>query len=318
MALEPKFQKSHEYINLLKRILRRRSSIAWVIMSVIALSVAVLTRIPILSVFAVLPPMIGLCFLLVILVILINPENRETETGIPGLTDSLLSIVLLIAVIGIVVSFQLGSFYMSNLIQFGFFLFIPLVVILFSTKVDRTRLGFSLGKRGNLSWTLIISVLYGLLVWFLIGAPNFYKLAIMNPPSLWIQFIPFALVIATVLILIAVAIPEEFLFRAVLQPAMTERFGRVSGILLSSLIFGLFHLPANFMMFLILIPNWVIAVIGSLLMSLLFQAQIGLVLGVAYDWTKSLVMPVSLHAIHDIIEMLPFFIYLIMGSIIIL
>ncbi|MGY5872987.1 MAG: hypothetical protein RTV72_12130 [Candidatus Thorarchaeota archaeon] len=56
---------------------------------------------------------------------------------------------------------------------------------------------------------------------------------------------------------------------------------------------------------------------GSLLMSLLFQAQIGLVLGVSYEWTKSLVMPVSLHAIHDIIEMLPFFIYLIVGPIIV-
>lgn len=315
MEQEPKFRRSNEYFELLKHVLRYRSIIVWLCVSVAALSVADFIDLPILSIFVGLSPAIGLCFLLVILVILIIPRNRETEIGIPGLTISLLSFILLLAVVGIIFSFQVGSFYMSNLIQFGFMFFIPLLVVLFSTKVDKTRLGFSIGNRSNLIWTLIIGILYGLLVWVLIGARNFYEFTNMYFPSLWMQYIPVAMAFAVVLILLAVAIPEEFLFRAVLQPAMTERYGRVTGILVSSLIFGLFHVPANFMMYLLFIPLWTNALVGALLMAILFQAQIGLVLGVAYEWTKSLVMPVSLHAIHDVIEMLPFFIYLFMGSV---
>ncbi len=315
MELEPKLQKTHEYIELLKRVLRRRSVIVWIIVSAIALSLALFMNLSVLSIFADLSPAVGLFFLLVIFVILIIPENRNSEIGIPGLTVFLLSIIFLVALIGIYISFQLGSFYMSNLIQFGFLFFIPLLIVLFSTKVDRARLGFSAGNRLNIGWTLIVGVLYGLLVWFLIGARNFNELALMNPPYLWMQYIPLALAMAIVLVTLAVAIPEEFLFRSVLQPAMTERYGRVPGILLSSLVFGLFHIPANFMMYTFLTPFWIEALLGALLMSLLFQAQIGLVLGVAYEWTKSLVMPVSLHAIHDIIELLPFFIFLFMGPI---
>ena len=312
MEQEPKIRSTNEYFEHLKRVLRHRSIIVWLIVSVAALSIAIFADVTILSIFLDLPPTTGLFFLMVILVILIIPRNRETEIGIPRLTVSLLSIILLIAVVGIIISFQVGSFYMSNLIQFGFLFFIPLLVVLFSTKVDRTRLGFSIGNRSNLSWTLIIGILYGLLVWILIGVRNFSEFTLIYHPILWMQYIPLAMVIAVVLILVAVAIPEEFLFRAVIQPALTERYGRVTGILLSSLIFGLFHVPANYMMYSLFTVGWIDALVGALLMSLLFQAQIGLVLGVAYEWTKSLVMPVSLHAIHDIIEMLPFFIYLLM------
>ncbi len=316
MESKPK-QDSHEYIELLKRVLRRRSVIVWIIVSIVAVQLTVYSSLPILSVFVDLPPSTGLFFLLFILVILYIPENRETKIGIPRMKVSLLSIILIIAMVGIIICIQIGSFYMSNLIQFGFLFLIPLIVVLLSTKVNRAQLGFSIANQRTLSWALTIGVLYGLFVWILIGVRNFDELTLMVHPSIWMQYIPLALAIAIVLILLTVAIPEEFLFRAILQPALTERYGRVNGILLSSLIFGLFHIPANFLMYLTLTPFWINALFGSLLMSLLFQAQIGLVLGVAYEWTKSLVMPVSLHAIHDIIEMLPFFIYLIMGLIII-
>jgi len=244
------------------------------------------------------------------------PRNRETEIGIPGLTTKLLSIILIIAVVGIIISFQIGSFYVSNLIQFGFLFLIPLLIVLFSTDVRSSQLGFSIANKRNIGWTLAIGALYGLLVWFGIGVANFNELGFMIPSYIWMQYIPLALMTAIAFITLAVAIPEEFLFRAILQPRLTEQYGTASGIILSSLVFGLFHLPSNFLTYLVFTPAWVDALFGAVLMSFLFQAQLGLIFGVAYEWTKSLVMPVSLHAIHDIIEMFPFFIYLIVAPLI--
>jgi len=304
-------ENTHEYVKFLKRILQRRSVILWIIVSVVALALAVYSSLRILSVFVDLAPGIGLTFLLFILVILFIPRNHETKIGIPGMKVGLLSILLIIALVGVIISIQMESLYLSNLIQFGFLFIIPLVAVLYFTKANRTQLGFSIINKRNLGWTLIIGVLYGLLVWIQIGASNFNELAFYIHPDFFLEFLPLALVTAIVIIVFAVAIPEEFLFRAILQPALTERYGRMNGILLSAVVFGLFHIPANFLMYLTLTPIWINALFGSLLMSFLFQAQIGLVLGVAYEWTKSLVLPVSLHAIHDVIEMLPFFIYLV-------
>ena len=304
-------QKPYSYFEFLKRILRHRSIIVWATISALALLLAIFAEIQILSIFSELPPIVGLWFLLVIFVIFAIPRNRDTEIGITGLTISKLSIILLVALLGLVISFQSESFYISNLIQLVFMFLIPLLIVVFTTEIDRQRLGLFIGNHKNLKWALIIGFLYGLLVLVLIGAPNLIAAIHQYLPSNWMQFIPSALFIAVVIILFAVSIPEEFLFRAVVQPAMTERLGRVNGILLSSVIFGLFHSPANFLMYLIISPLWIDALIGSVLMAFLFQAQIGLVFGVAYEWTKSLLMPVTLHAIHDIIEMLPYFIYLV-------
>ena len=316
MGMKPKFQDSHEYIELLRRNLKQYSVMAWIIMTIIATIVAFYSSFPILSVFVDLPPSIALYFLIFIPVILLIPRNRETKIGIPGLTIKLLSIIFIIAAVGIIISFQIGSFYVSNIIQFGFLFLIPFLIVLFSTNVKNSQLGFSIANERNIGWTLVIGVLYGLLVWIEIGVANFNGLTSIIQPYIWMQYIPIALMTAILFITLAVAIPEEFLFRAILQPRLTERYGSASGILLSSLVFGLFHLPANFLMYLTFNPFWIDALIGSLLMAFLFQAQIGLVFGVAYEWTKSLVMPVSLHAIHDVIEMLPFFVYLIVGPLI--
>jgi membrane protease YdiL (CAAX protease family) len=284
-------------------------------MSVVALIVASNSGLLILSVFVTLPPLTGLYFLLIIFVILIIPENRETKIGIPSMRGTILWFIFIIAAVGVIISIQMASFYISNLIQFGFLFFIPLLIVIGSTNANRTELGFSIANRRNIGWTVGIGALYGLLVWIFIGTLNFYEFNFIVLPALYTEYIPLALVTAIVFIVLAVAIPEEFLFRAILQPALIERYSRVPGIILSSIIFGLFHIPANFLMYLTLTPIWTNALFGSILMSLLFQAQIGLVFGVAYEWTKSLVMPISLHAVHDIIEMLPFFIYLIMGPV---
>jgi len=305
------FQTTNDYLGLLRRIIRHRSIIVWIILSVLALSLAFVTELPVMSLFVELSPMTGLYFLLIIFVVLLVPENRETKIGIPGLTTSLLTILLLIAISGITVSFFIGSFYMSNLIQFGVLFLIPLLVVLFSTKANKSDLGFSWGNRWNIRWTIVVGLIYSMLVWILVGSSSFFELNQIVQPQLWIGFLPLAAAFAIFIITFAVAIPEEYLFRSVLQPAMTVRFGRISGILVSSLIFGLFHIPANFFLYSMIYVGWSTPLIGAILMSFLFQAQIGLVLGVSYEWTKSLVMPISLHALHDIIEMLPYFILLV-------
>ena len=318
MEHDPKFQTTRDYLELLKRILTHRSIIGWIILSIILLSIAFIADIPLLSIFVDLSPMVGLSFLLIILVILAFPANRETKIGIPGLTVGPLSIILLIAISGITFGLQAPSIYVSNLIQFVFMFIIPFLLVWFALKADAVNLGFSIGKRENMYWTLIVGILYGLLVWFLIGAPNLIAaISTVLPPD-WMLYIPSALFIAIVLLLFAVALPEEFVFRALVQPVMIKRFGRLNGVLLSSLIFGLAHLPVNYFIYLMIYPIWLDALIGSLLMSILFQAQIGLVLGVAYEWTRSLVMPVTLHAIHDLIEMFPYFVYLVLPHLVVL
>jgi membrane protease YdiL (CAAX protease family) len=45
----------------------------------------------------------------------------------------------------------------------------------------------------------------------------------------------------------------------------------------------------------------------------LYQAQLGLVFGVAWQRTKSLWLPVMLHVIHDVVEMAPVFLLLVLG-----
>lgn len=306
-----------EYLELLKQVTKHRSTILWIIATVAVLSLALLTNTRIVSVFSTYMPTIGPCFLILILVILAIPENRETEIGVPGISIGTLSLLLIIALLGLVIGFLSGSFYLSNLANFGFMFVIPILTLVYILKVDQTRLGLSAGSSVSRTWTIIIGVLYGVFVWFLIGMNELLEALLHYLPSSWYHYIVPAILLATVVILCAVAIPEEFLFRGVLQPAMTDRFGRVSGIMVSSLIFGLFHIPANYVMYINILPFWTDALFASVLMAFLFQTQVGLVLGVAYERTKSLLMPISLHAIHDIIELFPYFIYLIIGPVVI-
>jgi membrane protease YdiL (CAAX protease family) len=87
---------------------------------------------------------------------------------------------------------------------------------------------------------------------------------------------------------------EELLFRGILQQSLEERIGTVPGILLASMLFGLMHsgygVPAE----------------------MAFASVIGLVLGVVYDRTESILL---VTVIHGLLNVFLFAIIPIRGSI---
>lgn len=85
-----------------------------------------------------------------------------------------------------------------------------------------------------------------------------------------------------VVMVVFVGFTEELLFRGVLQPALEAQLGRRSGLLVATFVFGIMHsgyqLPAE----------------------LLFAFGIGLLFGILYDKTDSLVLVTLLHGILNI------------------
>ena len=88
-----------------------------------------------------------------------------------------------------------------------------------------------------------------------------------------------------------VALVEELLFRALLQPEFVARTGQIVGILTTSIIFG--AMQAGF-------ANYY---------ELLFAFGVGIVFGVAFYKTKSLPFVITMHAVNNIVlfGVLPFF-----------
>lgn len=75
---------------------------------------------------------------------------------------------------------------------------------------------------------------------------------------------------------------EELLFRGILQQTLEARIGTIPGLLLTSALFGLMHsgygLPAE----------------------IVFAGVIGLILGVVYDWTKSILLVTVMHGLLNV------------------
>jgi membrane protease YdiL (CAAX protease family) len=76
---------------------------------------------------------------------------------------------------------------------------------------------------------------------------------------------------------------EEMLFRGVIQAALTDWLGLWPGIVLASLLFGLFH-PFT--------PFYVV-----------LAAMVGLYLGTAWLWTENLLVPIVAHGVYDFVAL---------------
>jgi membrane protease YdiL (CAAX protease family) len=81
---------------------------------------------------------------------------------------------------------------------------------------------------------------------------------------------------------------EEFFFRAFLYNAAKRRFGIVGGVVLSALIFAVVHFGP-------------LAIIGIIPM--------GILLALAYEKTRSLWVPITMHATNNIIAVILTFLY---------
>lgn len=88
---------------------------------------------------------------------------------------------------------------------------------------------------------------------------------------------------------IVVAPIEEFLFRGVIQGRLRQSFGPVGAVAGSSLLFGSVHL-ANYT-----------GALGSVLAGALLIAGTGLVLGIVYELTRNLTVPIAVHAIYNVV-----------------
>jgi len=132
-------------------------------------------------------------------------------------------------------------------------------------------------------------------------------------PVLSLGNIPLAVLYSIPVLLLLAAIPEEFMFRTLIQTNLTEKHGPLLGILASPLIFGLFHIPVNYLTYLVFTPVRVDALMFAILFSFVYQAQVGLIFGIAWQRSRSLVLPVSLHLVHNMVEMAPVFLFLALG-----
>ncbi|WP_254538295.1 CPBP family intramembrane glutamic endopeptidase [Halomarina litorea] len=106
--------------------------------------------------------------------------------------------------------------------------------------------------------------------------------SLITPEALVSAATPDQLLLIGVVMVCFVGFVEEFLFRGILQDVLERRYGRMAGLLLTSALFGLLH--AGY----------------GLQHEILFAGVIGLLFGVVYDWTDSLVLVTLLHGLLNV------------------
>jgi uncharacterized protein len=90
-----------------------------------------------------------------------------------------------------------------------------------------------------------------------------------------------------VLSIVVVAPAEEYLFRGVIQGRLRQSFGAPGAIVLASLLFGSLHL-GNFVGSPATVLAWTLLITG-----------VGVILGVLYERTGTLVVPIAVHGIYN-------------------
>lgn len=90
-----------------------------------------------------------------------------------------------------------------------------------------------------------------------------------------------------ILSIFVVAPAEEYLFRGVIQGRLRRSFGASGAILIASLLFGSFHF-ANYAGSLVTVIAWTLLIAG-----------VGVILGFLYERTKTLTVPIAVHAIYN-------------------
>ena len=86
---------------------------------------------------------------------------------------------------------------------------------------------------------------------------------------------------------------EEFLFRGALQSRLKILLGTQSGLVLASLVFGVWHLGAGFTA-----TGWQ-SLLDGLASTVVIQATLGLGLGIIYDRTRNLISPSICHVMFN-------------------
>ncbi|MCP4708302.1 MAG: CPBP family intramembrane metalloprotease [Planctomycetes bacterium] len=194
-------------------------------------------------------------------------------------------------------SFFSTSGYLSNGLSFWFLLVIVPFIILWLKGSRWQNLGLSLKNfLPNLYVALIAGAIVVALLVFLTPGGRYIR----SPEA---QFWPITqgLAIAFCFSLLAAGFHEEFFFRAILQTRIARAFNsEVSGIALSTLMFGIYHLPFRF---------YQGAAEGDLnrALAICFTETIlaAFILGILWARTRNLLAPVLVHTLIDTISGLP-------------
>jgi len=160
-------------------------------------------------------------------------------------------------------------------------MFIPIIGTVTHRKLSRHDLGLTGGFQ--LTYLVPLGALIG------VGLALVEYRILLNPPLIPAYSLVWLLELSVVMIF-AVAVVEELVFRSLLQTELVVRSGPLVGILITSIVFG--AMQAGF-------ANYY---------ELLFAFGVGLVLGVAFYKTKNLPFVITIHAINNIIlfGVLPF------------
>jgi membrane protease YdiL (CAAX protease family) len=272
------------------------------------------------STFALHTPALGLILAaLSIPVVLIVFERREEEdsTQLNLSYKTLIVFIVMHSASWNLYALVFPDVFLNPASFLGAFVF-PLLVLLFVYRIPLKRLGFTGGDSRNILGSIIISVVYGVLVFVSMGFSNLLDAVdwlsyagfnVAESLSLLPQVVLYSIPVLT----IVASIPEEFLYRTVIQTTLTERLGSTRGILLASLVFGMMHILPNLGMFLLITSSFEYALFQAVIISFLFQTQFGILVGIAWERTRSLVLPICLHTAHNVAEMIPFFLFLALG-----
>jgi membrane protease YdiL (CAAX protease family) len=195
---------------------------------------------------------------------------------------------------------------------------IPLGVLIFVYKVPLKKLGFTGGNSRNILGSIIISVVYGVLVFIVMGFINLQdSIAFLSDIGYTgaetLSLLPLTVLVSILIFTIVASIPEEFLFRTVIQTTLTERHGSMLAILITSFVFGMFHIPVHLAMYLSFSISFEFALVQSIIISFLFAGQVSILFGIAWERTRSLMLPICLHTAHNVAELLPWVLFIMLG-----
>ena len=196
-----------------------------------------------------------------------------------------LSLALILAVASIIyfrIILNISDIWFSILWKNVFMVIFPLLILYRTYSLP--DFGFSTNDlKKNLFVGGILSLIVGVIL-----AIAYFASHMFADPYIYITNV----LIGLFIYFLAAALPEEFLFRGVIQTRISNLFKSAkAGIFYSAIIFGLMHIPILYL--------GTHSILYAFAHSIVFQAVIGIMFGYLWERTKNLIAPIMLHATID-------------------
>lgn len=175
----------------------------------------------------------------------------------------------------------------STLISGAAFVIVSLAYLQFNSELN--ILNLSLPSAEDLGWAILgflavfmAAISIGALVEFfgIQSASNEVQSIASETPVTFLYMIPLAF--------ISIGVSEEILFRGVIQRKLVPHFGVGGGLVAASLLFGAAHVFA--------LQS---SSIAALLVTMTILSLLGLIMGLAYEKTDNLMVPILIHGAYD-------------------